>query len=235
MLIVAWQSVQQIAMPTTDRCRPSRPSDAAPPARPIAHHRRAVVRGHPAVGEIARERVEDQRRDGAETGHEAEVDGLVSGAPGRLDQPRQHVLDRGEQRDRGAEVRQHQRGDEGRPGSPGDRRRKGGRRSVGVLHRRPGVAVHHRARPGGYRPGGREGGSPLMPGGPSRETTAGTSPSFTWQAVPRSTLPPGPARACHDTERAIRGRHFEIFRIVSRHRVKGEPPANSPGKANSAS
>jgi hypothetical protein len=36
MLIVAWQSVQQIAMPITDRCAPSRPSEMAPPARPIA-------------------------------------------------------------------------------------------------------------------------------------------------------------------------------------------------------
>ena len=173
MLIVAWQRVQQIAMPI-DRPLQAEQAERRGPARQAdEHHRRAVVRGHPAVGEIARERVEDQRRDSAETGHEPEVDGLVSGAGGRLDQPRQHVLDRGEQRDRGAEVRQHQHGDEGRPGSPGDRRRKGGRRSVGVLHRRPGVAVHHRARPGGYRPGGSGGREPPharwpLPGNNSR-------------------------------------------------------------------
>ena len=151
MLIVAWQSVQQIAMPTTDRCAPSRPSDSGPADQADRHHRRAVVRGHPPVGEVARDRVEDQRGDSAKTGHEPEVDGLVGGAAGRLDQPRQHVLDRGEERHRGAEVGQHQRGDEGRPGAPGDRGRRGGGRSVGTLGRGPGIPALHRTRSGGYR------------------------------------------------------------------------------------
>ena len=35
MLIVAWQSVQQMAMPITDRCSPSRPSEIGPVTRPI--------------------------------------------------------------------------------------------------------------------------------------------------------------------------------------------------------
>jgi len=35
MLIEAWQRVQQIAMPGTDRCSPSRPSDAPPVTKPI--------------------------------------------------------------------------------------------------------------------------------------------------------------------------------------------------------
>jgi hypothetical protein len=35
MLMVAWHSVQQIATPSTDRCSPSRPSEAAPVTRPI--------------------------------------------------------------------------------------------------------------------------------------------------------------------------------------------------------
>src|ERR1700678_4306236 len=52
-------------------------------------------------------------------------------------------------------------------------------------------------------------------GSPSRETTAGTSPSFTWLAVPMSTLPPGAGRPCHGADRAIRGRQFEIFRLAS--------------------
>src|SRR5580693_4456122 len=64
-------------------------------------------------------------------------------------------------------------------------------------------------------------------GSPSREKTAGTSPSFAWLAVPMSTLPPGPGRHSHGANRAIRDRHFEIFRLVSSHWVDAEPSANS--------
>ena len=195
MLIVAWQSVQQIAMPSTDRCRPSRPSDSAPGHQADRHDHRPVVRGHPAVGEIARQRVEDQRRDRAQTGDEPEVDGLVRGARGRLDQPRQDVLDRGEERHRRAEVRQHQPRDEWRPGPPGDRWLVGAPVPAAC-------SVAGRTLPFiGPAPGG-------TGGSPSRETTAGTSPSFAWQAVPRSTLPPGPGSPCHGADRAIRASAF---------------------------
>ena len=218
MLIVAWQSVQQIAMPTTDRCAPSRPSDSGPAGQADRHHRRAVVGGHPAVGEIARQRVEDQRRDRAETGHQPEVDGLVGGAAGRLDQPRQHVLDRGEERDRGAEVRQHQRGDEGRPGAPGDRGRRSGLRPVGALGRAPGIPALHRIRSGGYR-------GLALPGNTSRHQSlvhvaSGPDEHATTRAG--QALPPRRG-----------GNPAPAFRNLSTrigHWVNGEPSANGDSK-----